>query len=103
MTSLVSPNRSFFRGRKTVLAVRDSLPFFWPPRPERFVMSFSLTVSIPCIRGHFGRESLHTFQTQVKPEEINNLLGHDPRPQNWRRLPKEIFDLYSKIQRKPST
>lgn len=65
-------------------------------------MSISLRVPVPAIRGHFGRESLHTFQTQVHPEEIVNLLGHDPRHQNWRRLPKEIFELYSKIQRKTS-
>lgn len=66
-------------------------------------MSFSLHVSIPCIRGHFGRESLHTFQTQVHPEEIVNLLGHDPRPENWKWLSKEIFELYTKIQRKTTS
>ena len=63
-------------------------------------MSFSLQIPVPTIRGHFGRESLYTFQTQVQPEQIMHLLGHDPRHQNWRRLPKEIFELYSKIQRK---
>jgi DGQHR domain-containing protein len=65
-------------------------------------MSFSLQIPVPAIRGHFGRESLYTFQTQVRPDQIINLLGHDPRGQNWRRLPKELFDLYSKIQRKTS-
>jgi hypothetical protein len=66
-------------------------------------MSFSLHIPVPAIRGHFGRESLYTFQTQVPPEQIANLLGHDPRPQNWRRLPHDIFELYSKIQRRPSS
>jgi hypothetical protein len=65
-------------------------------------MSFSLHVPVPCIRGHFGRDVLYTFQTQVHPEQIINLLGHDPRHQNWPRLPQDIRDLYSKIQRKTS-
>ena len=66
-------------------------------------MSFSLAVAVPAIRGHFGRESLQTFQTQIHPQQIMDLLGHDPRHQNWRWLPKEIFELYSKIQRKTSS
>ena len=63
-------------------------------------MSFSLHVPVPAIRGHFGRESLYTFQTQVRPEQIINLLGHDPRHDNWKKLPADLKQLYEKVQRK---
>jgi DNA-sulfur modification-associated len=65
-------------------------------------MSFSLHVPVPAIRGHFGRESLWTFQTQVRPDQLVNLLGHDPRHDNWKRLPADLQALYGKIQRKTS-
>jgi len=65
-------------------------------------MSFSLHVPVPAIRGHFGHESLWTFQTQVRPEQIINLLGHDPRPENWKSLPFDQKQLYEKVQRKTS-
>jgi hypothetical protein len=65
-------------------------------------MSFPLQLPVPAIRGHFGRESLWTFQTQVRPDYIVNLLGHDPRHENWKRLPADLQELYGKIQRKTS-
>lgn len=63
-------------------------------------MSFSLHVPVPAIRGQFGKESLYTFQTQVQPEQIINLLGHDPRHENWKRLPADLKQIYEKVQRK---
>jgi len=65
-------------------------------------MPFSLHVPVPAIRGHFGKESLWTFQTQVPPDQLINLLGHDPRHENWKRLPADLQALYGKIQRKTS-
>jgi hypothetical protein len=65
-------------------------------------MSFSLHVAVPAIRGHFGKQSLWTFQTQVQPDQLVNLLGHDPRHENWKRLPADLQALYGKIQRKTS-
>lgn len=61
---------------------------------------FSLHVPVPAIRGHFGRESLWTFQTQVPPEQIVNLLGHDPRHDNWKKLPADLKRIYEKVQHK---
>lgn len=63
-------------------------------------MSFSLHVPVPAVRGHFGNQSLLTFQTQVRPDEIISLLGHDPRHDNWKRLPADLKQLYEKVQRK---
>jgi len=66
-------------------------------------MSFPLLLSIPSVRGHFGMESLYTFQTQISPDQIIDLLGHDPRNENRKKLSEELRELYSKIQRKLST
>ena len=63
--------------------------------------SLSLTVPVPCTLGHFG-DKLVTFQTQVKASEITNLLGHDPRSKYWSRLPEELQEMYSTLQRKTS-
>jgi hypothetical protein len=65
-------------------------------------MSFSLHVPVPAVRGHFGRDSLYTFQTQVQPEQIVDLLGHDPRHENWKRLSPDLKEIYEKVQRKTS-
>ncbi|MCB9688813.1 MAG: hypothetical protein H6735_27480 [Alphaproteobacteria bacterium] len=59
----------------------------------------SLAIPIPCIRGRFG-DRIDTFQTQVRPDQVPDLLGHDPRPDNWKRLPKNIQDMYEYLQRK---
>jgi DGQHR domain-containing protein len=40
------------------------------------------------------------FQTTVKPTEIVNLLGHDPRSKNWKKLPSNLTELYEHLQRK---
>ena len=61
--------------------------------------SLSLTVPVPSTLGAFG-DKLATYQTQVKPTEIVNLLGHDPRSKYWQRLPDELGDMYKKLQRK---
>lgn len=61
--------------------------------------NLSLTVPVPCIQGSFG-DKLITFQTQVKPSQLQNLLGHDPRSKNWSKLPDELQELYQHLQRK---
>ena len=63
--------------------------------------NLSLTVPVPCIQGSFG-DKLITFQTQVKPSQIQNLLGHDPRSKNWAKLPDDLQELYEYLQRKTS-
>jgi hypothetical protein len=65
-------------------------------------MAFNLHVRVPAIRGHFGDEGLWTFQTQVQADELVNLLGHDPRQENWRRLSAGLQELYTAIQRRTS-
>lgn len=59
-------------------------------------------VPIPCIQGYFG-DHLLTFQTQVSVKQIRQVLGHDPRSSRWAQLPKELREIYEKIQRKTST
>lgn len=61
--------------------------------------SLNLTVPVPCTLGGFG-DKLVTYQTQVKPTEIINLLGHDPRSKYWTRLPDELREMYQTLQRK---
>jgi len=63
--------------------------------------TLSLTVPVHCIKGGFG-DKLITFQTQVKPSQIQNLLGHDPRSKNWPKLSDELQELYQHLQRKTS-
>jgi DGQHR domain-containing protein len=60
-----------------------------------------LKAPIPCIQGFYG-ERLLTYTTQVRPDQVINLLGHDPRSQNWKKLPKDIGDIYKFLQR-PTT
>jgi hypothetical protein len=61
--------------------------------------SLKLTVPVPSTLGAFG-DKLLTYQTQVKPAEIGNLLGHDPRSKYWQRLPEDLREMYKKLQRK---
>jgi DGQHR domain-containing protein len=60
-----------------------------------------LKTPIPCIQGYYGSR-LITYTTQVPPAHIANLLGHDPRSQNWKKLPKEVGDIYKYLQRPTS-
>ncbi|MFP4132552.1 MAG: DNA sulfur modification protein DndB [Halothece sp.] len=61
-------------------------------------LSNSLTIPVPCIRGIFGNQ-LFSYQTQIRPTELRELLGHDPRSQNWKNLPAEIREIYQYLQR----
>ena len=61
--------------------------------------SITLQVRVPSTIGFYG-DKLVTYQTQVKPTEIANLLGHDPRSKFWPRLPDELQDIYKYLQRK---
>ncbi|MEB3342042.1 DNA sulfur modification protein DndB [Okeania sp.] len=56
-------------------------------------------VPVPSIKGKYGSK-LYVFQTTVKPLEIHNLLGHDPRSKNWSKLQPDLRELYENLQRK---
>ena len=62
--------------------------------------NFDLTVQVPAVTGTFGHR-LTTYSTAVKAAQITALLGHDPRPSEWRRLPPKLAELYKYVQRKP--
>lgn len=57
-----------------------------------------LTIPVPCVQGAFGSRIL-TYTTQVKPSQIRQVLGHDPRSKNWKNLPESTRNIYQKIQR----
>ena len=59
----------------------------------------NLKTPVPCIQGTFG-DRLVTYTTQVSPKQIMNLLGHDPRSKNWKRLPDDLRQVYEYLQRK---
>ena len=63
--------------------------------------TLNLTTPVPCIQGKFGGR-IASYVTQVSPKQILNLLGHDPRSKNWSRLPKDLYEIYSYLQRKTS-
>lgn len=63
------------------------------------VQSLSLAVPVPCTIGYYGNH-LVTFQTQVKPTALINLLGHDPRSKNWKNLSADVRKFYEYLQRK---
>lgn len=63
--------------------------------------TLNLKTPVPCIQGFFA-ERLATYSTQVSPKQIVNLLGHDPRSKNWKRLPDELRQIYEYLQRKTS-
>lgn len=58
----------------------------------------SLTIPIPAVKGHFGSD-LITFQSQIRPEDVETVLGHDPRSKGWRRLPPDLRQMYEHLQR----
>jgi hypothetical protein len=59
----------------------------------------NLKTPVPCVQGFFG-DRLVAYTTQVSPTQIMNLLGHDPRSKNWKRLPDELRQIYEYLQRK---
>jgi hypothetical protein len=61
----------------------------------------NLKTPVPCVQGFFN-ERLVSYTTQVSPKQIMNLLGHDPRSNNWKRLPDEVRGIYEHLQRKTS-
>jgi hypothetical protein len=54
---------------------------------------------VPAIQGHFG-DKLYSYQTQLKPWYIKEILRHDPRSQNWKNLSTELREIYQNLQRK---
>src|ERR1043166_4013988 len=61
-------------------------------------MLASLSIPIPAVRGFFGQD-LTTFQTQIRPDQIVQILGHDPRSANWKSLPADLRQIYEYLQR----
>lgn len=61
----------------------------------------TLKTPVPCVQGKFG-DRLVTYTTQISPKQLTNLLGHDPRSQNWKKLPDDIAGIYKYLQRPTS-
>ena len=61
----------------------------------------NITIPVPCIQGAFGKR-LATYTTQIRPSQIKQILGHDPRSKNWKFLPEETRKIYQQIQRPTS-
>src|SRR5262249_31412598 len=61
--------------------------------------TLNLKVPVPCVQGFFGPR-LVAYSTQIPPKQLVNLLGHDPRSKNWKRLPDEQRQIYEFLQRK---
>jgi hypothetical protein len=60
-----------------------------------------LSIPIGAVKGFFGRE-LTTFQTQIRPDQVVQILSHDPRSKNWKNLPLDLRTMYEYLQRKTS-
>lgn len=54
---------------------------------------------IPAIRGTYG-DRLATYVTQISPDRITAVLGHDPRASKWKHMREELRNLYKMVQRK---
>jgi len=58
-----------------------------------------LSIPIGAVKGFFGRE-LTTFQTQIRPDQVVQILSHDPRSKNWKNLAADLRKMYEYLQRK---
>lgn len=56
------------------------------------------TARIPAVQGQFGPR-LVTYTTQLPASALETILGHDPRSRLWKRLPDDINQIYSHLQR----
>ena len=65
------------------------------------INTLNLTLDIPCIQGKFN-DRLVAFTTQIPPNSIINLLGHDPRSKHWNKLGDELKEIYKFLQRPTS-
>jgi DGQHR domain-containing protein len=61
----------------------------------------NITIPVPCIQGAFGQRLL-TYTTQIRPSQIRQILGHDPRSTNWKLLPDATRKIYEQVQRPTS-
>ena len=59
----------------------------------------NITIPVPCVQGMFGKR-LVTYTTQIRPSQLKQILGHDPRSKTWRLLPDATREIYQQIQRK---
>lgn len=65
-------------------------------------MAFSApryTLPIPAIQGWFG-DKIATYATQVPPDALEDMIGHDPRSAGWKSLQGDIREVYDHLQRK---
>jgi hypothetical protein len=53
--------------------------------------------SFTAIRGKFGKLAMYALM--IRPEDITELVGHDPRGWINKTLPKKITELYEMVQR----
>ena len=60
--------------------------------------TLSFSIPIPAVQGKFGAR-LVTYTTQIPANQIPDILRHDPRSANWKRLAPELRAVYEKIQR----
>lgn len=67
---------------------------------KRITMT-SPTTNFPAMQGLVG-DRLVTYATQLPPHSIEGFLGHDPRSRHWKKLPGDIENIYSKVQRATS-
>ena len=61
----------------------------------------ALSLPVPAMRGFFGAD-LITFQTQIRPEQIVQVLGHDPRSHAWKFLPPDLRELVASFRSRRS-
>ena len=62
------------------------------------VLAPRLSTAFPAIVGTFGSR-LTTFAGQIAPEDLEGIIGYDPRSRNWKTLPKDLEQLYTHLQR----
>jgi hypothetical protein len=60
-----------------------------------------MSLPVPCIRGEHGPD-LSIYQTAIRPDDLEQFLGHDPRGEYWKLLPNALREMYEYLQRKTS-
>ena len=62
----------------------------------------NITIPVPCVQGAFGKR-LVTYTTQIRPSQIKQILGHDPRSKHWKAISDDATrKIYQQIQRPTS-
>lgn len=61
-------------------------------------LPLNISIPVPAVQGYFGKR-IATYTTQIQPLQIKKVLGHDPRPNNWRTQLESTREIYKRIQR----